>query len=290
MGKYIRKNLSVKITDYVPEFIQLIMNAHGDKVFTRTKLAIQTLGASYQQIWRSYASGAMKVPGAPTIIKSKGDYTRSIQVDHSNPNFVSVFSDMQTKNGMGITALIESGHKQIDLKPGILSGRKARMGKFGPYNIIAFRHGTPKASRNPMPMSVYNLMLRTSKKADVMKEQGLAKSGGQSKVTGQTPNGRRTYDWGASLDGKMQRGRRSKLDTKYTWKSGKYAGMRRMQTNTGRAKNSNYITFRIVSYKSAPNSWILPAKPAIPIRQAVIDFMAPFAEKIIRQAIEEDLA
>ncbi len=282
-------DLKVQVTDYVPEFIQLIKNAHGDKVFARTLSAIKNLGSAYQQVWRQYASGAMKVPGAPTIIKSKGDYTRSIQVDYSNPDSISVFSDYQTKNGMGITSMIESGHSQIDLKPGILTGRKARMGKHGPYNIIAFRHGTPKASRNPMPMSVYNLMIRTSKKADAMKEQGLAKSGGASKVASVSAGGKKSYEWGASIDGKLQRGRRSKLDTKYTWKSGKYAGMRKMQTSTGKAKSSNYITFRIVSWRSDPNSWIVPAQPAIPIRQAVIDFMQPFAEKLIKSAVEEDL-
>jgi hypothetical protein len=36
-------------------------------------------------------------------------------------------------------------------------------------------------------------------------------------------------------------------------------------------------------------SWIVPEQPPWPVRKAVIDFMRPFAEQILQQAMEADI-
>ena len=176
------------------------------------------------------------------------------------------------------------------------------MGKHGSYNIVAFRHNTPGSSTsgNPMPVSIYKLMLDSSKEADTAKAKGLSIRPGTSSVlkSSKDPT-QRQYTWGARLDTtfrnpagqKDQFARRSKRATGYTWKSGKYQGMVRTQQSTSKAKRSGYITFRIVSANSDPRSWIVPPQDPIPIRQATVDFVdrtVPI-EQLLRDAIEKDL-
>jgi len=75
----------------------------------------------------------------------------------------------------------------------------------------------------------------------------------------------------------------------YTWSTGKRTGMVRMDASTKRARSSKYITFRVVSYKSDPASWIIPAKDPVPIRQKVVDTLRAESEKLIKMGMEEDL-
>jgi hypothetical protein len=288
-----KKTVEVRMTDFVPDFIELMKADPGDKVFTHTRGAIKQIGAMYQMVWRKYAAGEMVVPGKPPI-NSKGKYTRSIQLDTSQMNMVSVYTDYPYHR------YIEEGHDEIDLKTGLLAGPKARHGKNGPYNIVAFRHGVPGSDphrNNPMPMQIYQFMKNVSDMADKDKEMGLSDRGGKTKVDsvfvmekGKWKQYRRRYSWGASLSKTDMTGLRSKISTGYTWKSGKYAGMYQMQVSTGKAKRSEYITFRIVSAASDPRSWIVPERPPIPIRQATVDFVRPFAEDLIKNALEKDLS
>lgn len=285
--------INVKITDFVPEFMSLMQKGYGDRVFTNSLAAMRTIGRMYQKVWRQFASGEKVVPGSPPIF-SKGPYTRSIQIDESTSNVISVYTDYYGHE------YIEKGHPQIDLKPGLLSGPKARQGKKGPYNIVHFRHGVPGSDphrNNPMPVSIYDEIRRLTKEADEKKQAGLDSKPGGSRVTGNIrvwEYGKdrrfRSYLWGQSISKTDTTGGKPKKPTGYQWKSGKYAGMYQMQTSTGRAKRSSYITFRVVSYRSDPTSWIVPARPAIPIRQATVDLVRPIAQNMIRQAIEKDIA
>ena len=287
-----KKDITVHAVDLIPEFAQLLQAGYADKVFTHTIGALRQVASMYQMVWRKYASGAMVVPGKPPI-NSRGEYTRSIQIRDGGKNRITVYTDYLPHK------YIEDGHPRIDLKPGLLRGPKAKMGKHGPYNIVSFRHGVPGSDpyrNNPMPMRIYNLIKEITDEADQEKQAGLSTKGGTSKIltprykksSGETKQA--TYSWGKGIHKLDQTGRRSKVATGYTWKSGKYAGMQRMAGSTQRAKHNKYITFRIVSYKSDPQSWIVPEKPPIPIRQATVDFVQPFAEEMLREAIERDIS
>lgn len=277
-------SVEVNITDILPDFINLMKGGYGDRVFSHSMAAVKQVGLLYQQVWRKYASGEMVVPGKPPI-NSKGDYTRSIKLDDSKVNVVSVYTDFEHHRR------IEEGHDAIDLKPGLLKGPKARQGKNGPYNIVAFRHGIPgsdKQRNNPMVARIYNLLKKETDTADALKLDGLSNARGTSKITGKSPDAkgveRNTYNWGARISKLDQTNKRD------NWKSGKYASMVRMQTSTGGAKSSSYITFRVVSIASDPQSWIVPARPGIPIRQATVDFARPMAIEILRGALEKDIS
>lgn len=267
------EDVKVQIGQDIPGFIEMMSGPNAADNFPNVSAALDKLADLYAEAWRSFASGT-PIPGQPRVISMRGGdkYVQSIQVYKDDP-FTKVIS--ADKKG---TDEIEDGKGPVDLKPGLLKGPKARQGKTGPYNIVAFRHGVPGtlSSNKPMPMNVYTMM----KKAEPSKATGTITDAGGAQ--------RQTYKWGDKFPVSAQ-GQRSKLEAKYTWKSGAYSGMVKMQDTTSSAKGSGYMTFRMVSVHSDPNSWIIPSKPGMPIRVAVIDFMRGIAEKTIATAFEKDL-
>jgi len=276
----------VVASDMVPGFVELMGTRDVRDAFPHLLDALNQLASEYVRAWRGFSQGE-PIPGTPRVIRSRGDYTRSIKADTSNDLVKIVYTDFPHEDE------IEKGHGPIDLKPGLLSGPHAKMGKNGPYAIVPFRHGVPTSSgqNNPMPMSVYKTMQKTmSEYSDKTGASAHSRviSGGQGGAS-------RVTEWNARL-GKLPDGIRSKLVSRfipgasnYTWKSGKHAGMVALQTSTGKAKSSKYMTFRVVSVNSDPSSWIVPPVPGINIRQAVIDKMRERTAEAIVAAITEDM-
>lgn len=279
-----KAEIKVDLSKFLPEFVRLLQRGQAEKVFTHTAAAIHALAVMYQETWRSFASGT-PIPGIPRVINSRGPYIKSIQLDDSKTFVKVVYTDYPPHR------YIEEGHPPIDLKPGLLSGPKARMGKEGPYNVVSFRHGTPGTIGAPMPRSIYREMLEGSKKADADKAAGLTGVGGRSEVIGRDQAGQRIYQWGFRLDAKHQVGRRSKVAAGYTWKSGKFAGMVRMDVSTSRARRSQYMTFRTVSFRSDPQSWIVPEQDPIPIREKVVEYVGSNVDvaDMLSNALSQDL-
>lgn len=284
-------DINVGVGTHIPGFIELMGNASVKQAFPAVLERLNDLAKMYQETWIRYANGA-PIPGCPRVIHSRGDYARSIQVNLTNDVVKVIYTNYPAHK------YIEEGHGEIDLKPGLLSGPKARINAKGePYNIVHFRHGITGTapSNKPMPINVYNIV----KKFEQSKVTGTFKD-----VQGVT---RRTYSWkdrlsatkggapetkhlSASMVKKLEQKYGKPVSDTYTWKAGKHAGMVRMQANTTRAKSSSYITFRVVSIHSDPSSWIVPALPPAPIRQAVVDTMRPITDKAIADAFEEDVS
>lgn len=275
------EKVSVNVTDYVPELLEAVNLAGvGIDAFPRVKAGLRHIALMYQKTWRGVAAGNMMLPGQPDMIRSRGPYSRSIQIDYTRPDFISVYTDFDAHR------YIESGHGEIDLKEGLLHGPKARQGKRGPYNIVAFRHGIPKAKNNPMPFSIYSVMKQDTQKIDNMQKAGKSQRPGTSRATrASSVPAERGYVWGFRMDQMSQVGKRP------DWKSGKYAGMVRMQGKSGKqTKYGTYLTFRVVSFRSDSRSWIVPPRRPFPIRQAVVDFCEPAARKVMEIAFNEDLS
>jgi len=134
---------------------------------------------------------------------------------------------------------LEEGKGSFDLKPGLLKGPNAKRSESGAgyYNTIPFSHTTPgTAPVTAMPTPIYRMA------KNMPKNQAL-------RLTG------------TALEGY---GQRSKISTHYTWKTSPYEGMVRrrmfegMPTQSPAGRLHNYKTFRRVSSKSDPNSWIHP--------------------------------
>jgi len=290
--------LRVKVQELVPEFVQLAKRGKNHLLMANTMLVVEKLSTMYQEAWIMAASGA-SFPGLPFVINST-NYQRTIKRRQIAPTIWEIYSDYTTKSGRGVTELLEAGHGPIDLKPGLLNGPKSRMGKNGRYNIVSFRHGTPGSDphrNNPMPLSVYKSFSSQVKEVDAQRKAGASPIPGTSYTSQSSAKpGDRSYTWGTKYNTMDQRGRRSKIIKSkgktlghYTQKSGKYAGMVRLQQSTQNSKSGKYLTFRIVSSHSDPMSWIVPEQDPFPIRQAVIDHMKPFAEGMLQEALEADI-
>lgn len=291
-------SIRINVSDYVPEFVQLGKHGKGNMIFAHTERAVEKLSTMYQEAWINAASGAA-LPGLPFVVNGT-QYQRTIKRRQIGQYAWEVYSDYTTKTGLGVTALLEQGHGPIDLKPGLLRGPKSRMGQNGRYNIVSFRHGTPGTDphrNSPMPLSVYRSFSADVKMIDAKRQAGASPKSGTSYTSKSsvTP-GSRSYTWGAKYDPGSTLAQETKmildkgrLKGTYTHKSGRYAGMVRLQQSTTRSKRGGYFTFRIVSAASDPMSWIVPEKEPWPVRQAVTDFMRPFAEGILQEALQEDI-
>lgn len=292
-------SLNVEVTDFSPQFAKAIQDMGQENfgtVFPNTMAAMNMVAHNYHRQWVKASSG-VQLPGMPYAINSRGPYTKSIHVDTSDEQMKVIASTGP------YTEWIESGAGEIDLKPGLLAGPKARQGINGPYNIVPFRQGTPgtNPSNNPMPLNVYNLIKKETDKSDAAYRAGQSQKPGTSRVTGQRttpgmqgkkPTVQRDTQWGYKVP-QSAGGMRQTKDTsqgKYKWATGKQTGMARMAADTASAKSSSYITFRVVSINSDPASWIVPPREANPIRQAVIDSLEAETKGILAHAMEADLS
>jgi hypothetical protein len=304
------EDIHVSIEDFFPSFFDLHEGVNATPL-PHLDQVINTIAQEVLVTWRKFTMGE-PIPGTPRVINSRGDYTKSIILFDQGENRI-----IESKGPW--TGWIEKGHGEIDLKPGLLHGPKARMGKKGPYTIVSFRSGVPTTlrSNDPMPPPIYRHMKKITNAIDEAYASGESAQPGTSRVIGKkfeiVKNSKgilekrvaNNYRWGYRLPKEAGGNPETKqvqggtfhyngttyqvAKGAYTWKSGKHSNMVRMDTTAGLKRTSEYRTFRVVSYKSDPRSWIIPELAPLPIREKVIEAITPKANEIIRTTLEEDL-
>lgn len=179
---------------------------------------------------------------------------------------------------------IEQGFASYDMKPGLLAGPSAREGLHGRYNVVPFRHMTPKAGSGGqasgdrrahgavMPQAVYK----------AVKAMGRFRDPGDAQL-GQQIGQRSKIPAVVNLQA-LARGQAGPMAGPYTWKYGLYHGMRRIAKTYDRATQSTYMTWRTVSDASDPASWIHPGRQANPVIAAVIAASQETVEAIVLEA------
>lgn len=260
--------------------------------------ALEVAAALIRDQWASYTTGA-SIPGTPLRIHSTGAYTNSLKIEKRGKGEMRVYTDFPYES------FIEQGSPAHDLKPGLLSGPKARRSASGSiYNIVAFKHGGPNNRPSSMPLKVFNFVnqyFKGKKSSQILSSGGKTvesptsvwrkgSKAGQPRTWGQRDLNE--YAWGARLKG-LPKGfpfRNPQVSqTGYKWKVGKYDSMVKM-AKTSAAKSAGYITFRTVSSNSATNSWWVPTRQGIPIRQIVLNQVKPAIDKMFKDAIDLDLS
>lgn len=215
--------------------------------------------------------GAQVIPNMKTIKVNIG--LRQIYAD-------SIVTTGQLRNGSGLKQTVlatkkiaeelEYGKGPWDMKPMLLGGPKARVGKNGKYNIIPFRHGTsdsysPNSNFKPMPKNVYS----NARQLKASVKQGNA------------------MKWGGRLPAQGPAGQNK--TSGYQHKNNIHEGMVRIEKTYRAATQSKYMTFRVVSSNSDPSSWIHPGYQAHNIASSVADFCRPAIEQMIGEAAAADL-
>jgi len=236
--------------------------------------AVSSAAEFVQRQWQQAAMGTLAIPGMRPVQHNIGLrrlYANSIALNDQIAEGGSIRQRIIAK--AKIAEQLESGTGPWDMKPMLLNGPKARMGKNGRYNIIPFRHGTidkysPDNNFKTMPKDIYQ-------QARVLKAS-LKQGNGMS--------------WGGKLTGTEAKYAPGQNPTSgYQHKSGKYEGMVRIEKTAAKATQSKYMTFRVVSDNSDPGSWIHPGYKAHNIAKSVADFCRPAVESMIHQAAIADL-
>lgn len=236
--------------------------------------AVSMAAALVKATWQQAVMGSQKLSGMKPItldINLRRIYAESIITTGQTRSSGGIRQGVLTTQKLA--EKLEKGCGPWDMKPALLGGPKARMGKNGRYNIIPFRHGTsarhaPDSNFKTMPQDIY-------------------KQARQLKAS--VKQGNKTA-WGERLTGTEARYAPGKNPTSgHHHKNGRFEGMVKIQKTYAKATQSKFMTFRVVSDRSAPGSWIHPGYKPHNIVRAVEAHCRPAIEDMIQAAAERDL-
>jgi hypothetical protein len=254
----------LKITldnDILHEVASRLASLNTAQSMPATAAAMKNAAALVKAVWMDYATGKKDLPGVPPMKTPSGGYARGISIKPNGP------FDYEVVNPSDIADYLENGTSEIDMKQTHTTGPRSRVSKKGvAYLIVPFRWGTPNTVgfRNVIPVEIYNIV----KKAKFEKSIVGQDTHNEPNFKGEDVD-RWNYDnWGSRLnikqiieadDGGMNINQMFNI-----------SGMVRMDTSTKNKKYSGYYTFRVISAKGTPGSWIKPATPARHITDGVV--------------------
>jgi len=261
--------------------------------------ALDTATQFLMDTWRQVVQGTY--PGGPELhfetIKQRRDYLDSITLGKNLDMPEAGRWERTVIATSKISEDIEKGRGPWDMKPMLLGGPKARLGKNGNmYNIIPFRHGTVERENSqfrPMPKDILEkarALTPTLAGTRIVMNHATGKMGNRAAIVqyGQRLTGteeqypRRTKTFYYEQNGVLKKG-------SYTHKAGIYEGMIKVQASYGKKTQSQYLTFRCVSDASNPMSWWHPGKKAQPHIQFVLDSCRPTIERKLTEAAQLDM-
>ncbi|NCC29380.1 MAG: hypothetical protein EOM22_14900 [Gammaproteobacteria bacterium] len=247
----------------------------GKAAFPHLAYAVQAVAQAAQARWVAYARGEPLPDGSQIGIRT-GQYARSIKMMPEGDFEARVFTDSPYADA------IENGMPARDLKKMLGTSTKTRRAKDGTrYLIIPFRWGTPSTvgfgANNTMPTPA----------------EGMAHIGAglkPSRITGMTTRvsasghliPQRVYRWGG------------RLNTEAIQKAGitgdkarNMRGMVKMQGSRGGSKDTQYLTFRVMTEKST--GWkTKPTEGKRPAYHIWREFEAK-AKRAFDAAVKQDL-
>jgi hypothetical protein len=263
--------------------------------FPTTVAALRQWASRAVTEWRAWAQGKT-MPSGDRIYSRTNKYVKSIKAKRSDAKGEIAFT---AYSDSPIHEYLSGGTPEHDMKKMLRTSSKVRIGKKGRYLIIPFEHQTTGATRDVSP-GTFRVPKRLAARL---------RAGGSSRVmsrfrervvqTGSNRQFVKRYQtrWGARLPSQqvgkdpqtgrsIMLGQRSKVGSKYTWKSGIFDGMVHVASRAG----GSYMTFRTMSEASPASSWIHPGvKPKRIIAQLKQFVLAAGYEADITRAVRQDL-
>ena len=167
---------------------------------------------------------------------------------------------------------LEQGKGPWDMKPSFANSSKKKMTKSGGWFLtIPFRHAIPGSVGES---SIFSSVLPSS----VMKEMKAASDDKFRSMTGATSVSLPTKNLPQEFQTKGVRKELLNKETNevfkaYAHKTAQYAGLTRISKQYESASQSQYMTFRRVSDKSDPDSWIHPGFTALKLGEKALASM-----------------
>lgn len=219
---------------------------------------------------------------APLWVVERDAYAASVQTKMTGAYSALVWSDYR------YAYEIENGRPARDLKRMLNTSMKVRRTQAGTrFLVIPFRHNADSmpddvrgAARQLAPSAITGQGRRqvgqivTSSIGGGMRALPPAAQKASPYLTDvktkkAATTRRNIYHWGERLGAGAGR---------------KYAGMVKFEDMAKPGSHTQYMTFRVMSEKSA--GWIVPAKPGLNIARGVVDAMQPVASEIFAEAIK----
>ncbi len=240
----------------------------GLDVWHRTLAALEGFVEDAHATYVDYLNGA-PIPGHGALKNPSGRLAKGAYHDRK------ALLTWAIGNSADYAKAVEEGAPSYDMKQNLPSAPRARRGKDGQlYLIIPFRHGAVNTTRlKAMPRAVYTL-------AKVMAHsRSLGSPATRVSGTGWTVP-KFHYQWQGRVSKKALLGAgMSDSDVR------RYQGMVRM----GKSGQTTYLTFRVMSEKSKPGSWVRPATPAMAPLETALEVSWTRARPDVERALDADL-
>jgi len=258
----------------------------------KTQIAVET--RRVQAVWQAAVYG-MLLPGMTKPVFSDGYYASLTTPDAFQYPFNGDAFTGAVISTYARAMMIEEGYASFDMKPGLLNGPKARQTKKGGrYNIVPFRYLLPNEQYQNRHFPVMPVSIAQAVTAESFAPSKQTEPGGKVQwgsrlelVAGEYPGAVKNPFYTAVEA--ERRGKENPMTDAYAWKSSPFAGMVRIQKTYGQQKQSIYLTFRAVSDKSDPNSWIHPGQPPNPVVDAVTNYVRKEVEDNLTAAAAKDI-
>lgn len=189
---------------------------------------MKEITASFAREWEKTAN--------QKLVTSRSEYVQSIIVIDEGWGKGAVLLRGWLPNA------VEQGKSQFDIKEGLLNGPNAKTGKNGSkYNTVPFSHGTPNSitgnfNGGTMPVEIYQIAKSQPVGEPVTFDQLPKQFQEKKTVAIKSPDPQNFRE--------------------YTHKSAIYEGV--VKSRDSVTGQNTYSSFRRVSEKSDPNSWIHP--------------------------------
>lgn len=266
--------ITISLEDASSEALQELLTAMRKvadrQVFPITSQRVYEGAELLRGAWAEWAMGEAALSNVGKIDKPSEKLARSIKIKSKGAYSVEVYT-----NSMEMEK-IQNGipDSVYDMKKTYPYGRKSRVSKKGiPYLIIPFRWGTStKRSHfnNFIPMATYKTLLKGMDMSIRTKKTHLEKNYKGENIE------RSEYEWGTRL----------KTSDKFM------NGLVRMTDDTSTKKiKSTYFTFRIISAKSPPGSWIreIKGKKGLDVTGALLADLKEVIVDNVMDGLRQDL-
>jgi hypothetical protein len=260
--------VKLEINSELQEIINRIPKTFDKRLFPSTEKAVQDVAYAIKDHWFNYGIGKKEINNVPPMKNPSRGYADGLKIEQSGD------FEREIVNYSKNAEFIEHGTSEIDMKQSHTKGPRSRVSKKGvPYLIVPFRWGTPKTVgfQNVMPAEIYNIVEKYKKMETLVDAD---------KSDYKTPNAK----------GEMVG--RAKYNQDYDqlkMMNTNWNGMVRSTDSTGIDRSGGYFTFRVISAKSPPGSWIKPATPARNVAQALENYYQHIAEEVIEDAFRGDV-
>lgn len=245
---------------------------------------VYSITQDVHKLWVAHASG-LPLPDGRVIGSRSGAYRDSIQIRKLGDFAYEVYADAPHARAL------EEGMPERDLKAMLGTSHKVRISKDGSrYLIIPFRWGTPGATtfgKTVIPQEVHDFWKPAHRAGSHVVAQ-------QTHLVGHRIHDRqpltvteRQYVWGHRLNRADLTGAgvTDPQQRRYL------TGMVNLRNPGGKggASHSQYLTWRIMSDKSPPGSWIAPRVEGFHPARTVADQFRPQARQAFEAAVQADV-